>query len=195
MLGKYGILVSFQKALWILPTYWSNFFFSFEGSALVHDLLPINSAFAPGAFFCKENNHMISPVGGSKGAAGCIHQNSPAWIQPRPGNSQGKKFSRLRWLFTEKATSSALLRNFVWKACLSPLFFWLMGGPGICSFSSVRPFKGMMVEPVSKLTLCCYKCLMALSHIQLFVTHPPQPMDHTRPGFSVHGIFHARILE
>ena len=54
------------------------FFFSFEGSALVHDLLPINSAFAPGAFFCKENNHMISPVGGSKGAAGCIHQNSPA---------------------------------------------------------------------------------------------------------------------
>ena len=58
--------------------YETKFFFSFEGSALVHDLLPINSAFAPGAFFCEENNHMISPVGGSKGAAGCIHQNSPA---------------------------------------------------------------------------------------------------------------------
>lgn len=60
------------------PYLLTNFFFSFEGSALVFDLLPINSAFAPGAFFCKENNHMISPVGGSKGAAGCIHQNSPA---------------------------------------------------------------------------------------------------------------------
>lgn len=59
---------------------------------------------------------------------------------------RGKKFSRLRWFFTEKATSSALIRNFVWKACLSLLFFWLMGGPGICSFSSVRPFKGTMVE-------------------------------------------------
>lgn len=56
----------------------NSFFFSFEGSALVHDMVPINSAFAPGALFCKENNRMISPVGESKGAAGCIHQNSPA---------------------------------------------------------------------------------------------------------------------
>ena len=34
----------------------------------------------------------------------------------------------------------------------------------------------------------------SLSHVQLFVT-PGDPMDCNPPGFFIHGIFQARILE
>lgn len=110
----------------------------------------------PRSIFCKENNHMTSPVQGVRGCLlAVVQRNSPAWIQPRPGNQQGKKkFSRLSWLrFSRKGHKRCFAQEFCLESLFKapPLFFWLMDSPGICSFSIVRPFKGVMVKPVSKL--------------------------------------------
>lgn len=131
MLGKYGILVSFQNALWPLsPLKKKSQIFSPLGVLLWPMTRCPLIVLCPRSIFCKENNHMTSPVQGVRGCwllfSGILQHESNQDLE----TSRGKKNSRdcIDLDFPEKVTSDALPRNFVWKACwrhlLSSFGWW-----------------------------------------------------------------------